>query len=234
MTVPQRSRREPDSRRGEGREGWRNLPPVALALAAAALAVFVVAGLALALLMFRGSRGGQQEVVGSALPPGWQPGGGQGVGQAPPAPPSGDEARAVGTVAPVPEATPYPAPPGGPGEEEESPVESTDPSSLGEPTLPTPAGEVEPSFEPPRLVYLPTPEYPAMGRRMGREGVVQLQVLVDENGHVRAADPVGERLGMGFEAAARRAAFGARFEPARSDGRRIEAETRIAIRFVLR
>jgi protein TonB len=105
---------------------------------------------------------------------------------------------------------------------------------MGEAPAAAPQAEMEASFEPPRLLYLPTPEYPQMGRRMGREGVVELQVLVDEGGRVRSADPVGERLGMGFEAAARRAAFAARFEPARSDGRPVEAETRIAIRFRLR
>lgn len=235
MSAPERPRGHPEeARRGEVRDGWRNLPPVALALGAAAVAVLVVAGLGLALLIFRGARGGPQEVVGSALPPGWQPGGGQGVGQAPPAPAGGGSARPVGTVPPVPEASPYPEPPGGPDSEGETPLESTDPSALGESPAATPEQELEATFEPPRLLDLPTADYPQMGRRMGMEGTVQLQVLVGEDGRVLAADPVGERLGMGFEAAARRAAFAARFAPARSNGRPVRAETRIAIRFRLR
>lgn len=242
MGAAQRTRHEPPETAGDDNRGfWSKLPPIALALSAAALAVVLVAGLALALLLFRGGRGGSQEVVGSALPPGWQPGTGGGVGQAPPAPAVGSAARPAGTVSPAPEGSPYPAPPNGPDSEEGMGLESSDPSAMGQPLSGTSGEELTRgydqgtgSFEPPHLIDLPTPDYPQMGRRMGMEGTVELQVLVDADGRVLAADPVGDRLGMGFESAARRAAFAARFAPARVDGRPVRAETRIAIRFRLR
>ncbi|HEV8631561.1 MAG TPA: energy transducer TonB [Thermoanaerobaculia bacterium] len=207
------------------------LPPLLVMLAAAALAVLLVCGTGFAILLLRGShRGGAQEVVGAALPPGWQPGSGVGVGQPPPEPPAG-AARPVGTVPPPPEAAEPPPAEGPPSDELEPDAQATPP--YGEqPPAPPPAGD--PDFQPPRLLYLPTPEYPRFAQRMGREGVVELQVRVGADGSVLAADPVGERLGMGFEAEARRAAFGARFAPARRDGVPVESETNIAIRFRLR
>jgi protein TonB len=209
------------------------LPPLAIALGSAALLVLLVGGLGLAFLLFRGAPGGTQEVVGSALPPGWRPGGGQGVGEAPP-PPGGAPPPPSGTAPPVPEAVPYAgAPELAPGEDGLPPEETATPG-FGEP----PQGPVEgesavPSFEPPHLVYLPTPEYPAIGQRLGKEGTVNLRVLVGANGRVLEAEPVGERLGMGFEASARRAAFNARFEPARRNGEPVDGEARIAIHFRL-
>jgi len=203
-------------------------------LGAVAFVIVVTAGLALAVLLFRGARGGSQEVVGSQLPPVWQPGSGRGVGPVPPAPPSGRVAP-VGSVAPVPQAEEPIAPPPPQAPEEAGPLaEGVATPSYGE-AAPPPPEEPPPalSFEPPRLVYLPTPEYPRLGLRMQREGTVELQVLVSASGRVLSAEPVGERLGLGFEAAARRAAFNARFEPARRNGEPVEGETRIAIRFRL-
>ena len=206
-----------------------------LVLGAVALVVVVISGLIVALLLFRGARGNSQEVVGSALPPVWQPGNGGGVGPVPPAPQSG-QAAPVGTVAPVPETAPIEPPPSEAPAGGELPfAEGVATPGLGE-AAPPPMEEAPPapSFEPPRLVYLPTPEYPRLGLRMQQEGTVSLQVLVSASGRVLSAEPVGERLGMGFEAAARRAAFNARFEPARRNGEPVEGETRIAIRFRLR
>jgi len=209
------------------------LPPLLIVLGAAGLVVLVTGGIALALLLFRGAGGGTQEVVGSALPPVWQPGNGRGVGPVPPAPPSG-EAAPVGTVPPVPQVAPLAPPPSVPvGSDGLSLPESAATPPFGEP--PPPLAEEPPpaTFEPPRLVYLPTPEYPPFGLRMRREGVVNLRVMVSSSGRVLSAEPVGEPLGMGFEPAARRAAFNARFEPARRNGEAVEGETRIAIRFRL-
>lgn len=210
------------------------LPPVLIVLGALAVVIVVTAGLAVALLLFRGARGSSQEVVGSQLPPVWQPGEGRGVGPVPPAPASGRVAP-VGSVAPVPEAAPIEQPPPEAAEGERVPLaEGVATPGLGE-AAPPQVEEPPPalSFEPPRLVYLPTPEYPRLGLRMQREGTVNLQVLVSPTGRVLSAEPVGERLGMGFENAARRAAFNARFEPARRNGEPVEGETRIAIRFRL-
>ena len=236
MSVPELpSRRGTRSAGGQKAGPPAKLPPLLIVLGAAGLVVLVTGGLVLAMLLFRGAGGGTQEVVGSALPPGWQPGGGRGVGPVPPAPPSG-EAAPVGTVAPVREAEPLGLPPPEPGTE--SPDGQPFPGAVATPAYGEPAAPVaeEPppaTFEPPRLLYLPTPEYPTFALRMRREGVVNLQVMVSSSGRVLSAEPVGEPLGMGFEPAARRAAFNARFEPARRNGEAVEAETRIAIRFRL-
>jgi protein TonB len=139
-------------------------------------------------------------------------------------------------VAPVPEAAPAEPPPPEAVEGDAGPLaEGVATPSFGEAAPPPVEAPPPPalSFEPPRLVYLPTPEYPRLGLRMQREGTVELQVLVSASGRVLTAEPVGERLGLGFEAAARRAAFNARFEPARRNGEPVEGETRIAIRFRL-
>ena len=236
VSVPELPRRR-NTRPAEGRPVGPpgRLPPVLIVLGAVALMLVVTGGLAVALLLFRGARGSSQEVVGSQLPPVWQPGSGRGVGPLPPAPPSG-QAAPVGSVAPVPQAEPPEPPPPESAEGEGVPLaEGVATPSLGEAAPPPPVEEAPPamSFEPPRLVYLPTPEYPRLGLRMQREGTVDLQVLVSPSGRVLSAEPVGERLGMGFEAAARRAAFNARFEPARRNGEAVEGTTRIAIRFRL-
>jgi len=236
MSVPELpSRRGTRSAGGQKAGPPAKLPPLLIVLGAAGLVVLLTGGLVLAMLLFRGAGGGTQEVVGSALPPGWQPGGGRGVGPVPPAPPSG-EAAPVGTVAPVREAAPLGPPPPEPGSE--SPDGQPFPGAVatpayGEPAAPVTEQPPPATFEPPRLLYLPTPEYPAFALRMRREGVVNLQVVVSSSGRVLSAEPVGEPLGMGFEPAARRAAFNARFEPARRNGEAVEAETRIAIRFRL-
>ena len=207
------------------------LPPLLVALGAAAVAVLVTGAVVLGLLLFRGAGGSAQEVVGSAMPPSWQPDGGRGVGQVPPPPHAAGAAAPVTNLPPVPAVEPLAPPPPTPFEREAFPETVATPTYDG-----APLGAEEParaSYEPPRLRHLPTPEYPVLGQRMGREGTVTLQVRVGANGRVLAAEPVGEHLGMGFEAAARRAAFNARFDPARSNGEPVEGETRIAIRFRL-
>jgi len=208
------------------------LPPVVIVLAAAAVVVLVAGGLVLTMLLFRRAGSGSQEVVGSALPPVWQPGGDRGVGAVPPEPAAGSAAP-VGSVPPVQQAEPIAPPPPAPEEGQVPPYAGAPTPAYGAPPPPPPAEEAPATFEAPRLVYLPTPEYPRLGLRMRREGVVDLQVLVSSSGRVLEAEPVGERLGLGFEAAARRAAFNARFEPARRNGEAVDASARIAIRFRL-
>jgi periplasmic protein TonB len=228
------------SRRGTRAAGGRavatpgRLPPLVIVLGAAALVVLVAGGFVLALLLFRGAGGGTQEVVGSALPPVWQPDSGRGVGPVPPEPPSG-HAAPVGSVPPVTRVEPLAPPPPAPGEGEGLPLAEGGPTPVFGEGAPPPAAEAPPpaTYEPPRLIDLPTPEYPPFGLRMRREGVVNLQVLVSSSGRVLSAEVVGERLGMGFEQEARRAAFRARFEPARRNGEAVESEARIAIRFRL-
>lgn len=71
--------------------------------------------------------------------------------------------------------------------------------------------------EAPRLLERPQPEYPARALRRQIEGQVVVKVLVDETGKVLQAIAPGKDE-HGFLAAARRAARGARFEPASRNG----------------
>ncbi len=110
------------------------------------------------------------------------------------------------------------------------PVRSLDAVSEGEAAPPT-VGEETPStmrrgelitgpgpgVEGPRLLRRPQPEYPSRALRRGIAGQVVVKVLVDEDGHVLQAIAPGSDQ-HGFLAAARRAAQGAAFEPARRDG----------------
>lgn len=83
---------------------------------------------------------------------------------------------------------------------------------------------------PPRLLREPKPRYPEFARRTRREGVVAIEVLVDENGLVRDAR-VAEPVGFGFDEAALQAARKAEFDPATKDGVEVKMWTRIRIAF---
>jgi protein TonB len=209
----------------------------------AAVAVVVVLALLLALAYRLRSRGTAEagpplDVLGSALPEGWVPGEGTGAGKAPP-PPAREPTPARGAgPAPAPEAPPYgharPRPglpfpeatlqPGGPSGG--GPLAEATPQPAGE------GGEAS-VFEPPRLIAMPSPEYPRMGRRMGMEATVLVRVRVSDSGRVTEAEPVGDPIGYGFEQAALRAARQARFSPGRRNGEAVFADSRIAVRFQL-
>jgi TonB family protein len=77
-----------------------------------------------------------------------------------------------------------------------------------------------PRSTPPRLLSRPEPQYPDRARRRQVESDVLLLVLVDENGRVvraivKRTDDVAR---LGFNEAARRAAFRTTFNPASRDG----------------
>jgi TonB family protein len=73
-----------------------------------------------------------------------------------------------------------------------------------------------PGVEPPRLIDRPQPVYPRRARRRNKEARVVVKVLVDEEGKVLQAIAPPDRDGFGE--AAREAALGARFDPAKRDG----------------
>jgi TonB family protein len=70
-----------------------------------------------------------------------------------------------------------------------------------------------------------------MARKLGREAVVEVRVLVDETGKVARAETVGTPLGYGFEEAAIEAARRARYRPATKDGVRVKMWTSVKLRF---
>ena len=205
-----------------------------------AVAIVVVVALLLA-LAFRvrgsGEDGPPLDVLGSALPEEWLPGGGRGAGKAPPPPPRDPPLPAgEAPAAPRPEVPAYARRP-----RPEPPFPEATPPAGG-PLVPYAATPVEAPpveeaavdvYEPPRLIAMPSPAYPRLARRARKEATVVVRVRVSTSGRVIDAAPVSEYVGLGFEDAALRAARGARFEPARRNGERVVADTRIAVRFEL-
>ncbi len=85
----------------------------------------------------------------------------------------------------------------------------------------------------PRLLERPQPVYPERARRRRKQARVVVRVLVDENGRVlQAVAPPAGRFGFGL--AAKRAALGARFEPATRDGIAGKMWTELPFEFKLR
>jgi TonB family protein len=87
---------------------------------------------------------------------------------------------------------------------------------------------------PPKLVSTPKPEYPPLARKLGVQGTVVLQVLVDEQGSVedvQLLEPVSQSVGI--NEAAVQVARGARFKPGTRNGDRAKMWTRLRIPFKL-
>ncbi|HPC84667.1 MAG TPA: TonB family protein [Thermoanaerobaculaceae bacterium] len=106
-----------------------------------------------------------------------------------------------------------------------APPESPTPLSGGEATAPV---EILP-----RLLSHEAPVYPERARQFRRQAVVELRVTVDEAGRVVRVRPVGTPIGLGFEEAARRAAFTARYVPGRRNGVPAVMETTLTVVFRL-
>jgi TonB family protein len=71
----------------------------------------------------------------------------------------------------------------------------------------------------PEMIYEEPPEYPRKARKAGAEGIVYIEVLVDQKGNVRKAlvyRPSGTKVG--FEEAALKAAYKCRYKPAMQNG----------------
>ena len=77
------------------------------------------------------------------------------------------------------------------------------------------------------------PGYPALARRLGKEGLVVLRLTIDEHGTLTSLE-VLEDPGCGFTAAAVEAARMSRFLPARVNGRPTACRALLPIRFELR
>jgi TonB family protein len=86
--------------------------------------------------------------------------------------------------------------------------------------------------EPPRLLAMPEPRYPAALRDAGVEGRVELEFVVEVAGRVDSASVVVRSAGAEpFVAAARAAILAARFAPARLRGVPVAARARQAVVF---
>lgn len=129
---------------------------------------------------------------------------------------------------------PRPLPAGPPGPQSE-------PAATEGPTLPTPPTPEATTRVPPdatlafapQLLRFDRPAYPEMARRFQREAVVDLRVTVSASGKVVAVTPLGPPLGLGFDEAARQAAFRAVYTPGTRNGVPITMETNLSVQFRL-
>lgn len=91
--------------------------------------------------------------------------------------------------------------------------------------------EPGPGVTPPRMTQRPSPRYPPSARRLGKEAVVQLRLLVDENGRVERVENIGKKEGFGFDDAAVDAANRTAWKPATKDGVRVKMWVDLKIEF---
>jgi TonB family protein len=98
---------------------------------------------------------------------------------------------------------------------------------------PSPAPERATEIRAPALVSPLQLAYPRVARQLRREATVELLLTVEADGAVSAAEPVGPRVGLGFEEAAQQAALRARFSPGTRDGVAQRMQTRLSVRFEL-
>jgi TonB family protein len=91
--------------------------------------------------------------------------------------------------------------------------------------------EPGPGVAPPRMTERPSPRYPPSARRLGKNAIVQLRLLVDENGRVARVETVGNKAGFGFDDAAIDAANRTAWQAATKDGVRVKMWVDLKIEF---
>lgn len=80
----------------------------------------------------------------------------------------------------------------------------------------------------------PQPVYPGVARHRGLEGTVTIRLLIDEQGHVRQVEVLGESVHDSFKQAVLAVADRWRFEPAMHQGRQVSVWGIKTIHFSLR
>ena len=108
----------------------------------------------------------------------------------------------------------------------------------GDPVLGTlPRGDVHAQGEvdePVQRLSGPAPVYPAALRAAGREGMVQIRMVVDTLGRVEAGSvQIVHSTNVGFEGAALDAVRRARFAPARGAGQAVRQLVQQSVRFAI-
>ncbi|HSN88472.1 MAG TPA: TonB family protein, partial [Thermoanaerobaculia bacterium] len=140
--------------------------------------------------------------------------------------PQNNPAPAVTTPAPVPEKT----------EPAQTRPQATAPAPV-QPARPqiqygdlAPAGT--PGVTPPKLKGRLDPRYPSAAQRLNKAAVVDIRVLVNEQGKVLDAQRGGAKAGFGFDEAALEAARRATFTPASTkDGVKVKMWTVLRVSF---
>jgi len=77
------------------------------------------------------------------------------------------------------------------------------------------------------------PPYTPQARSAGVEGTVTLEIVIDENGKVLRAKPVGKRLGMGLDEAAQATYRAKKFSPYVVQGKAVPIKSYIRVKFAL-
>jgi protein TonB len=130
---------------------------------------------------------------------------------------------------PVPQAAPAPVEPAPAPTEEAAPAPAPPTVSEGDFVAPGTAG-----LSPPAFVSVSKPEYPALAKRLGVQGVVTVSVLVNEQGTVEQTRLVrGVQQKVGINEAALAAAKSARYRPATFNGVRVKTWANLSIPFKL-
>lgn len=86
----------------------------------------------------------------------------------------------------------------------------------------------------PRLLEPVIPRYPSMALERRLEATIEFRVLIDESGRVVNATPAGPPKGLGFDEAARAAAFASRWSPGTRAGEPVPMETKLLVQFRIR
>jgi TonB family protein len=116
----------------------------------------------------------------------------------------------------------------------DSPPQPVEARPVPDPPQPAEAAPVRPpEIRTPVLAAPLELAYPRAARQLRREATVDLVLMVEADGRVSAAEPVGPRVGLGFEEAARQAALRARFTPGTRDGVAQRMQTKLSVRFEL-
>lgn len=89
----------------------------------------------------------------------------------------------------------------------------------------------EPKLEPPVAVRTVTPEYPAVLKRDGVNGIVVVRCTVDEQGNVASIE-VQKSTNAEFDKPALEAVKKWKFKPAKVDGSPVAKKVSIPIKFV--
>jgi protein TonB len=98
------------------------------------------------------------------------------------------------------------------------------------------AGFMETSFgssDGPSFLHKVLPAYPALARKLEKEGTVLLRVTIDERGRPVLVE-VLTKAGFGFDEEAVKAVQGSTFVPAKKEGKALACKALLPIRFVLR
>jgi TonB family protein len=95
------------------------------------------------------------------------------------------------------------------------------------------ASTIDERFAPATVIFQPAPRYPRHLESLGLEGRVLVEFVIDTAGQVEPASVrILESSHPAFEAAARAAIGGSRFQPARLSGHPVRQLTRQSVRFL--